>query len=143
MNRIPNDVREKIWANFDEYRVVYLATSENNQPRVRPVTLVPFDSRFYILTGTDDAKVNQIRGNSMVELCLPLEGGENTGYARMSGKAIIIQEMEIKEKVAECIDYFSTYWKDAGDPNYTLLEIDIHGIEYLEPGEMLARKYII
>ena len=90
MDKIPSDLKKKIWANFDEYRVVYLATSEKNRPQLRPVTLVFVDSRFYILTGTDDAKVKQIKENAMVELCLPLECGENTGYARMSGKAIII-----------------------------------------------------
>lgn len=142
MDKIPDDVKQQIWSNFDEYRVVYLATSENNQPRVRPVTLVYLDSRFYILTGTGDAKVKQIAGNPMVELCLPLDGGENTGYVRMSGRAVIINEMKIKEKVAANVDYFNTYWKDAGDTDYTLLEIDIRGIEYLEPGEMLAQKYI-
>ena len=143
MDKIPSDLKKKIWANFDEYRVVYLATSEKNRPQLRPVTLVFVDSRFYILTGTDDAKVKQIKENAMVELCLPLECGENTGYARMSGKAIIIDDMKIKENVAESIDYFTTHWNDASDPDYTLLEIDIHGIEYMEPGEMLAQKYIL
>ena len=143
MDKIPSDLKKKIWTNFDEYRVVYLATSEKNRPQLRPVTLVFVDSRFYILTGTDDAKVKQIKENAMVELCLPLECGENTGYARMSGKAIIIDDMKIKENVAESIDYFTTHWNDASDPDYTLLEIDIHGIEYMEPGEMLAQKYIL
>ena len=143
MEKISEDVKKKIWANFDEYRVVYLATIDGDKPKVRPVTLVPLDSKFWILTGSRDEKTKQIRENPKIELCMPIEKDENTGYVRFGGIAKIIQEQKIKEKIAKNVDYFANYWKGPEDPNYTLLEIEIKEIEYLEPGKFLAEKYYL
>jgi len=54
MNGKFDNLKEKVWGHFKDYQHVFLATSEENQPRVRPVTLVCLDRKFWILTGTNN-----------------------------------------------------------------------------------------
>ena len=143
MEKIPDDVRDELWASFYEYRMVYLATATDDQPKVRPLTMVPLDSKFWILTGTNDAKMEQIKKNNKIEACMPIEKDENTGYARFSGNAIVVQDKDIKTSIAERVEYFKHYWKSLDDPNYTLLEMDFSEVEYMKPGDNLAKKYLL
>lgn len=54
-------IKDEVWKYFKNLQFIYLATCEGDQPRVRPVTLVCLDERFWILTGTDNAKTQQIQ----------------------------------------------------------------------------------
>ena len=141
MNEQFQNFKLEIWSRFKDHPHVFLATEENNQPRVRPVTLVNFDQRFWILTGTDSAKVKQIRENPKLEFCLLFEEGEHLGYIRAPGFAKITTDRETKVKVANHCDFFSEHWKSCDDPNYTLLELKLNEIEYLRPNENTARKF--
>ncbi len=135
------EIKKKVWKCFKDFQDIYLATSEGNLPRLRPVTLVWLGGRFWILTGTNNAKVQQIRKNPKVEFCLPIEKKDRRGYVRAAGLARIIQDKKTKSAVAKHCDFFSEYWKGPDDPNYTLLEILIHEIEYVSPDEITARKF--
>jgi general stress protein 26 len=135
------DFKAEIWRRFKDYPHISLATQENDQPRVRLVTLVNFDQRFWILTGTRTAKVKQIRENPKIEFCLLFEEGEHHGYIRAAGFAKIISNGETKVKVAKHCDFFSEHWESLDDPNYTLLELKLDEIEYLRPKERIVRKF--
>ena len=135
------DFKAEIWRRFKDYPHIFLATQENDQPRIRPVTLVNFDQKFWVLTGTRSAKVRQIRENPKVEFCLLFNEGKHHGYIRAAGLAKIISDKEIKTKVAEHCDFFSNHWKSFDDPNYTLLELKLDEIEYLRPKESAVRKF--
>ncbi len=127
--------------HFMDSQHVFLATEEKDQPRVRPVTLVNFDQRFWVLTGTNNAKVKQIQKNPKIEFCLLLEEGKNRGYIRATGLAKITRDRETKVKVAKHCNFFSEFWKSPDDPNYTLLELELGEIEYLKPNEIKTRKF--
>jgi len=142
MDKLPDDVRNELYEFFNEYRVVYLATAGGTQPRVRPVTMNYIDGKFWILTGTNDAKVGELNANPGVEACAPVDGSENKGYYRMSGKAIVVTDPETRAAISEKVDYFKNYWKTPEDPTYTLLEIDVKEVDVLKPGEMLANRYL-
>ena len=141
--KIPEEMRKKIWENFKGFQTISFATAEGDRPRVRPLTMGYLDSRFWILTVTSDAKIEQIKGNPKIEFSLPLARGENEGYIRGAGKARIIEEKEMKDSIALRCEYFSNHWKGLNDPNYTLLEIEMEEIEYMEPGggSVFALKY--
>jgi len=141
--KIPEEMRKKIWESFKGFQTISLATAEGDRPRVRPITMGYLDSRFWILTGTADAKIEQIRDNPKIEFSLPLKRGEHEGYVRGAGTANIIESKELKDSIARRCDYFSMYWKGLDDPNYTLLEIVMEEIEYMAPdGETVyALKY--
>jgi general stress protein 26 len=135
------DVKAEVWRRFKDYPHIFLATQENDQPRVRLVTLVNVDQRFWILTGTRSAKVKQIRENPKIEFCLLFEEGEHNGYIRAAGLAKIIGDRETKVNVAKNCDFFSKHWKNLDDPNYTLLELKLDEIEYLRPNANAVRKF--
>jgi general stress protein 26 len=141
MEKIPDGIRNEIWSNFDEQKVVYFATASDNQPYVRPLTMVPLDDKFWILTGTGDAKIVQLKENSKVEVCMAVEKDEHTGYVRFNGRARIVSDPEVKTSIAGRVSYFKEYWKGTDDPNYTLLEMDFEFLEYMRPGEMLGKTY--
>lgn len=135
------DIKGEVWSHFGEAQFIYLATCEGEQPRVRPVTLLHLDDRFWVLTGTDNAKVAQMQKNPKIEFCLLVENGDNCGYVRGAALAKIIQNRAIKAKIAERCDFFDRHWKSADDPDYTLIELCLTEIEYLRQNELMARKF--
>lgn len=116
-----DSLNEEVWGHFKDFQFIFLATCERDQPRVRPVTLVCLDGRFWILTGTNNAKTKQIRKNPKMEFCLLLEKGENRGYIRGAGWAQIVKDRETRAKIAKHCNLFSDYYNSSEDPNYTLM----------------------
>lgn len=141
MDKKIEELKKEVWACFEKFQTTYLATCDGDQPRVRPVSLIYFDDKFWVATGTQNAKVKQIRENSNIEFCMLLEGGENSGYIRGVGEALIVQDREMKKKLADTMPFFNEYWKEVDDPNYTLLEILVREIEYLKPGMLEIERF--
>lgn len=72
----------------------YLATVEDNQPRVRPFgTIDIFEGKLYIQTGKVKNVSKQIKKNPFVELCAFAEGK----WLRVSGKLVRDERVEAKE----------------------------------------------
>jgi general stress protein 26 len=131
---------KNIWSHFKDFQHVCLATVEDNQPRVRPVTLVHFDGKFWITTDTKSAKTNQIRLNQRVEFCLLFKEGDMDCCIRVSGLAKIIKDRATRAKIAKHCAFFSEHWKSVDDPNYTLLEICPTQVTYVSPKKTLCMK---
>lgn len=129
--------------HFKDTQYIYLATCDGTKPRVRPVTLVLFNDRFWVLTGTNNAKINQIKANKNIEFCLQIKRGKNIGYIRGSGEARFIQDSTTRKLIADNVSYFKDYWQSPNDPGFALLEIIIDDIEYLRPGELSAERFSI
>ena len=136
-------LQKEVWSFFKRTQPVYLATSAYLQSHVRPVTLIFFRDKFWIATGSDDAKISQIKENSNIEFCLPLTNEKNMGYIRAAGVAEIVEDINDKKMIMENISFIKDFWQDATDPGYDLLSVQIHRIEYLPLGEMLAKKFLI
>ncbi|MFW9874771.1 MAG: pyridoxamine 5'-phosphate oxidase family protein [Candidatus Thorarchaeota archaeon] len=141
MEKIPSDIRDEIWSNLNEYRIVHFATSVDNQPHVRPLTMVPLDDELWILTGTKDAKMQELNLNPNVQVSMEVEKDEHTGSVRFTGKVVVIKDLETKKGIAGRVDYFKEYWDTSEDPNFTLLKMDFYELEYMRPGEITAKKY--
>ena len=78
--------------------VYYLATVDNNQPRVRPFgTIEIFENHLYIQTGKIKAVSKQIEANPYVELCA-FNGKE---WIRVSGKLIRDDRVEAKRDMLD------------------------------------------
>ena len=115
---------------------IFLATAEADQPRVRPVTLVENAGNLYVLTGTADAKVSQIKTNNKVEVVRLIRFEDGGGYVRFSAIAKVIDDAKIRSLVAKETSFFSTYFKSADDPKFTLVHLIPKKIEYMKPGQM-------
>ena len=134
-----DDIKEA-WSRFKDFQHVFLATMEGDQPRVRPVTLIYFNKRFWITTDTRSVKVKQIQGNPKVEFCLLFKEGDRNCCIRVAGLAKIIKDKETKARIAGRCDFFSEHWESVDDPGYTLLEICPAEIEYVRPDKITRMK---
>jgi uncharacterized pyridoxamine 5'-phosphate oxidase family protein len=137
------EVQKEVWTLLKPNQCVYLATAEGDQPRVRPVTLLDIDRKFWIATGRRSAKARQILRNPNVEFCLPLTETCGTGYLRVAGVATVETDAETRKKIGAQIPFLSEYWAGPDDPNVALFRITRVEIEYLKPGEMTAVTFLV
>jgi len=134
------DEIKEAWSHFKDFQHISLATMEGNQPRVRPVTLIYLNKRFWVTTDTSSAKVKQIQRNPKVEFCLVFQEDDMDCCIRVAGQAKIIKDKEMKAKIAEHCDFFSKHWESVDDPDYTLLEICPNEIEIVRPDKTTRMK---
>lgn len=118
-------------------QMVHLATCENGQPRLRPMTLICKGRRLYFATGATDHKSAQIAANPRAEFCLLYRDGANTGYLRGSGTLAQVDEVPRKKEIADFATFIYDYWQDAADPGYRLYELQLDQLRYMKPGDML------
>jgi len=122
------------------FQHVFLATIDDDQPRVRPVTLINFEGKFWITTDTESEKVKQIMKNPKVEFSFIFKKKNRNCCLRVTGLAKIIKDRQIKAKLAKHCNFFRRHWKSVDDPNYTLLQIIPSEITYVTPEETKRMK---
>jgi len=130
-------MKNKVLSQLKKLQAVSLATCEGDQPRLRPMTLIVKDGRFYFATGSKDNKTRQLDGNSKAEFCLLLPSGQSTGYIRGSGKMEKVQDQVVRKEVADWAEFIYNYWKEASDPDFILYELKLEQLKHMEPGEMV------
>ena len=85
---------EKVCQFLDNAKVYYLATAENDQPRVRPFgTALVYEGKLYIQTGKVKAVSRQLAANPKAEICA-FEGGK---WLRVAGELINDDRIEVKK----------------------------------------------
>jgi len=143
MSQSIEEVRREVWDRLAASQCVYLATAEADQPRVRPVTLLDIDRKFWIATGTRSAKARQMLRNPNVEFCLPLTEECGNGYVRIAGVASVVTDPEVRTAIGAQIPFLTDYWSGADDPSFCLVRITRVEVEYLRPGEHDAVTFIV
>jgi general stress protein 26 len=131
-----SDEVRQILSQFKETQFVALATMDETRPRVRPMTLVYLDHRFWMVTSTFSNKVMQIRQNPNVEFTYQFDENGEDRCIRILGKAKIIKDKETKANTAKRIGFFNNYWSSPEDPDFTLLEILPDELQYVRPSGM-------
>ena len=137
------EIRQEVWGQLKESQCVYLATAEANQPRVRPVTLLNIDRKFWTATSTRSAKARQMLRNPNVEFCIPLSEECGNGYVRVAGMAKVVTDQDTRSAIGSKIPFLAEYWAGAEDPNFCLIRIARVEIEFLRPGEKSAITFIV
>lgn len=137
---LDDDLMQEIWRCFGPQQHIYFATMEANQPRVRPVTLLHFRNRLYIVTGSKDAKVKQLKENPKTEFCLLLEKGDEKGTLRTECLASVVEDKKDKTDVFNQVSYVKEFYTSPEDPGYALVRLKPVAFEYMKPGEMQAVK---
>ena len=122
------------------FQHVFLATIDGDQPRVRPVTLINFEGKFWVTTDAKSEKVKQIMKNPKVEFSFIFKKRNRNCCLRVTGLAKIIKDRQIKAKLAKHCNFFSKHWKSVDDPNYALLQIIPSEITYVTPEETKRMK---
>ena len=143
MNDMEKQLKEEAWGLLKPTQMIHLATWDGKKPRVRPVSLIFDDDRFWFCTGSNDTKVNQVQNHPVFEFSLMLEKDKYRGTLRCSGKTEIVTDKETRQVMAGRIPFFSDYWETAEDPTFCLVELKVDQVEFMRPGEMLAQGFLI
>ena len=126
----------EIWENFDNKPLAHLATQDENQPRVRVITLITYKKGLWFVTVSKRSKLAQIKKNNRIEISLSY-GKNMRGCIRITGKAIIIEDLTIKKQFAEenprLFSNENPFWKSYEDPAFNLLRIDINKVVIQNP----------
>jgi len=139
-SRAMTNLTDRIYGYFREQQVVSLATIEGRQPRVRPMTLIFSDDRFYMITGArggkDAYKLRQIRENPRFEYYLVLKGKEVDGFIRGMGDTWEVEDIGTRENIYTIIEWATNFFSTANHPDYVLIELRHDGFSFRAPDTM-------
>ena len=97
--------------------VYFLATVEDDQPRVRPFgTAEIFEDKLYIQTSKKKDVFKQISLNPNVEICAFLNGK----WIRLAGKLVVDDRVEAKRHMLDCYPNLKGMYSET-DPNTAVL----------------------
>ena len=89
---------EEVQKFLKDCRVYYLATIDEDKPKVRPFgTAEIFENHLYIQTGKSKNVYKQIEKNPYVEICAFKDGK----WIRVSGKLIVDDRVEAKKDMLD------------------------------------------
>ena len=129
--------QQKMFSLMKTNTVAYLATCEDDQPMVRPVSpIVEDDTSVWITTNSNSRKVKQIRRNHKVSLVFPsYTGGERV--ATIIGTAEISENLSEKKRIWELaiFDLSDNFPNGPESVEFCLIKIKISCMEWREDGE--------
>ena len=115
-----------------------LATTDSNQPRVRP--MMPYfteNGELLVALLSRSRTINEIKKNPLVEICYV---DRKMWYCRVSGKAKLSNDKDKKQILWDNIPMLKQYFGGIDDPNFNLLEIEINETEAMTPHQKTPEK---
>lgn len=89
---------KEVWKFLKEAGIYYIATVDNNKPKVRPFgTIEIFEDKLYIQTGKKKDVYKQIENNPNVEICAFKDGK----WIRLSGELVPDDRVEAKKDMLD------------------------------------------
>ncbi|MBK5112188.1 MAG: pyridoxamine 5'-phosphate oxidase family protein [Candidatus Heimdallarchaeota archaeon] len=110
--------------------LVFFSTVEKNQPRVRPMALINCDNEYWLTSRSYEEKMDQVKENAKFEFSFN-EQENLKGMIRITGKAYVIEDLKIKEKLSKAIPFFKDYYTEPADPNFGLIKLEIEEVRVL------------
>ncbi len=110
----------------NDCRTVFFATTEGDEPRVRPLALQFADNRgFYFQTEPVKSFYEQLRANKKVEVCFySSEGGGLGRVMRVRGEVEFVDDLELKAKLIGERPFFKAIGiEKPDDPLFVLFRI--------------------
>jgi uncharacterized pyridoxamine 5'-phosphate oxidase family protein len=114
-----DDLINEVWKHFGERQLVFLATSDDDQPRVRPVMLINLNGEFFVSVKAVKPVVKQISKNSKTSFCLELgnimSDYSGAGYVRVECEAEILDDKGFRTKLYKDLDFIKRYYDSLDD----------------------------
>ncbi|MCE7739812.1 MAG: pyridoxamine 5'-phosphate oxidase family protein [Candidatus Heimdallarchaeota archaeon] len=124
---------EDIIEYFKTQPLMYLATVDGNQPKVRPMALIYHKDTCWFVSIAGRKKIKEIETNDNVEFAINPQDREDLSTIRGAGRAILIDDQEIRQDLANAIPWFDEYWESAEDPRFFLYKIDLEQVSVQIP----------
>lgn len=107
-------MRQKTLKFLQDTKTFYLATTEDDKPRVRPFGLVvEHDDKLWFGTANTKVVFRQLQANPFVEISATSSDME---WIRLSGKAVFENNIEVKQKAFELLPMLANIYKSPDDP---------------------------
>lgn len=126
---------DDILSSFQPENHVTLATIEDKQPRLRPMTIMYHKKKFYFATGTDSNKIKQIKSNPKIEFILRLAKNGNNGYIRVECTGEKETDKKLIEDLFNEYEFISKLWKSPEDSRLIMIELVPSMFDYMKPGD--------
>ena len=108
---------DKVFDFLKAADVYYLATVENDQPRVRPLgTVNIFEGRLYIQTGRSKPVAKQLAANPKAEICAFKDGA----WLRVAGRLLEDDRVEARKAMLDAYPHLRAMY-DENDGNTQVL----------------------
>ena len=128
----------------NENSICYLATTEDDQPRVRALGFWYADETgFYFQTASIKELPGQLHKNPKVEVCFYEQAGMLGTMLRIAGEIEFVEERALKERALEDRPFLKSFGLTADSPDLIIFRIT-HGEAYfwtmtknLEPKEKI------
>lgn len=126
----PTQVRELALAVVVADRFPQLATIDNDQPRLRPVSPVRTDEfTVYVANLKSYSKTKQIEANPKVELCY-MDSGHN--QVRITGVATIVTDRTLLSEIWDSNPLLRNYLGSIDNPELILYRIEPSHVRYMQ-----------
>jgi uncharacterized pyridoxamine 5'-phosphate oxidase family protein len=100
----------KIAAFLAEYKPFYIATSDGDQPRVRPFgASVLLNDRLYIVTGSQKAVSTQLKANPKIEISATAPDGK---WLRLTAEAALDTDPDTRQAILDTLPNVKALYKD-------------------------------
>lgn len=124
---------------LDEYlnksELMYLATCTDGKPHVRCMAMIFYENSIWCCSKSNRIKVQEIKQNDSIEICILTESSKDLGSIRGNGKALIIIDPIIRKKLSEMIPFFKAYWESSEDDDFTLIKLEIGEFMFHDPDD--------
>lgn len=128
----------------NENPICFLATAENDQPRVRIIGFWFADETgFYFQTGSIKDMYKQLKINPRMEACFYKHEGMLGTMLRIAGKVEFLDDIKLKEKALADRPFLKEFVLSADSPRLIIFRI-AHGQAYFWTKErnLLPKEYI-
>ena len=118
----------KVVEELKKVKVFYIATIENNEPKVRPFSsIAEFEGNAYICSGNYKDIYKQIKANPHVELCGMYDGGT---WLRVAATCVEDERIEAQQAVLDDPTGPSQLYK-AGDGRFVVFKLtDVRALKF-------------
>ncbi len=117
---------------LQDAKTFYIATVEDDKPRVRPFGLVvEHEGKLWFGTANTKAVYRQLQSNPFVEISATLPSME---WIRLSGKAVFERNTVVKRKAFELLPMLAKIYKGPEDPVFEMFRLDDAEVSFWSTG---------
>jgi len=120
---------------LEKSNIMYLATCTDGRPHVRCMAMIYFENMIWCCSKSNRLKVQEIKQNNSIEICILTEGKKDLGSIRGNGTAKIVVDKKIRKKLSEEIHFFKAYWESSDDDDFTLFKLEISQFMFHDPDD--------
>ncbi len=127
--------KNKLIEYLNKSELMYLATCSEGIPHVRCMAMFYFENTIWCCSKSNRLKVQEIKQNDAIEICILTEGKKDLGSIRGNGKTLIVNDQKIRKELSEKIPFFKAYWQSPDDDDFTLIKLEIDDFMFHDPDD--------